>query len=92
MGKSIMQDEKICYITGDTTNLHKHHIFGAANRRLSEQYGLWIWLRADWHNLSNYGIHFNKTLDTDIKRKAQVMFNSSYPQLSFIKIFGKNYL
>jgi hypothetical protein len=92
MGKSIMQDEKICYITGDTMNLHKHHIFGAANRKLSEQYGLWIWLRADWHNLSNYGIHFNKTLDADIKRKAQEKFNSFYPQLSFIKLFGKNYL
>ena len=27
MAKSIMQDEKVCYITGSTYDLHKHHVF-----------------------------------------------------------------
>ena len=27
MSKSILQDEKVCYITGQTNNLHRHHIY-----------------------------------------------------------------
>lgn len=46
--KSIIQSRKECYITKSTTNLHKHHILeGTANRRISEEDGMWIWLRAD---------------------------------------------
>lgn len=44
MSKSIMQDEKACYITGRTDHLHKHHIFGGGRRKISEKWGLWIWL------------------------------------------------
>ena len=43
MSKSILQNKKECYITGSTYNLHKHHVFeGTANRKLSEQDGLWL--------------------------------------------------
>lgn len=42
MSKSIMQDEKVCYITGRTDHLHKHHIFGGGRRKISEKWGLWI--------------------------------------------------
>lgn len=32
--KSILQTEKICYVTGDKTGLHEHHIFyGSGNRK-----------------------------------------------------------
>lgn len=93
MSKSIIQDKKECYITGSTYNLHKHHIFeGIANRKLSEKYGLWVYLRADWHNMADYGVHFNKELDIELKVIAQRRFEEEYPQLSFLQIFGKNYL
>lgn len=42
--KSILQTEKRSYLSGDTRWLEKHHIFGGANRKLSEKYGLWVWL------------------------------------------------
>ena len=90
--KSLIQSNKECYITGSTYNLHNHHIFGGANRKLSEKYGLWIWLREDWHNMSNYGVHFNKSLDIKLKIIAQRKFCEVYPKLNFVKIFGKNYL
>ena len=32
MAKSIMQDEKVCYVTGSTYDLHKHHVFSMAVR------------------------------------------------------------
>lgn len=95
MSKSILQDKKECYITGSTKNLHKHHIFeGTANRKLSERDGLWIWLRADWHNLSDYGVHFNKELDLKLKKIAQRKWQEYYHKTKedFIKEYGKSYL
>lgn len=88
-----MQDEKTCWITGSTINLHKHHIyFGNPGRKLSERYGCWVWLRSDWHNMSDYGVHKNHELDLLLKRACQRLFNEAYPELDFIQIFGRNYL
>ena len=95
MSKSILQDKKECYITKSTINLHKHHIFeGTANRRLSEEDGLWVYLRADYHNMSDYGVHFNKELDLELKKKAQKKWQEFYGKSTedFIKRYGKNYL
>ena len=49
-------------------------------------------LRADWHNLSNYGVHFNKRLDNKLKKWGQKKFEEMYPDLNFLEIFGRNYL
>lgn len=57
-----------CVISGSCSNIHIHHIFGAANKRNSEKYGFIIPLTAEWHNMSDNGIHFNKTLDLHYKR------------------------
>ncbi len=91
--KSIMQNEKTCYITGATSNLHRHHVYGGnPNRRLAEKYGCWVWLRADWHNMSNYGVHFNRKLDLAIKRETQRKFEKLHGHAKFIQVFGRNYL
>ena len=92
MSKSIIQKNKECFVTKSTTNLHKHHIFGGPNRKLSEKYGLWVYLRADWHDMADYGVHFNKELDTKLKIIAQRRFIEEYPHQDFIRIFGKNYI
>ncbi len=92
MSKSILQSEKKCFKTQSTYNLHKHHIFGAANRKHSETYGLWVWLRADWHNLSDYGVHFNKEFDTELKQLAQRKFEETHTREEFMRLIGKNYL
>ena len=89
---SIIQNEQKCFKTGSVDNLHKHHIFsGSAKRELSEKYGLWIWLRADWHNMSDYGIHFDSNLDLKIKKMAQKCFEKTFPDLNFVEIFGEDY-
>lgn len=92
MTKSIMQNEKKCWVTDVTEGLHCHHIYRAANRKLSEQYGCYIWLRPDWHNMSNYGIHFDKSFDNDMKQLCQRRFEETYPDLDFRQIFGKSFL
>jgi len=92
--KSIMQDEKVCYVTGSPMNLHEHHIFGGANRKLSEKYGLKVWLRAEWHNMSDKGVHFNKSFDIQLKKEGQekAMEHYGWTVEEFIKIFGRNYI
>ena len=92
MAKSIMQTEKECFICGTTYDLHEHHcIYGSANRKQSERFGLKIWL-CRMHHTGSSGIHFNKELDTKVKKLAQEKFEEVYgANTSFIEIFGKNY-
>lgn len=94
--KSIIQTEKVCYLTGRTDNLHEHHVyFGSGNRKLSEQYGLKIWLVGNLHNLSDYGVHgkYGKELDLKIKREVQIKAMKYYGWSveDFIRKFGRNY-
>lgn len=93
MSKSIISNNKCCYVCGETRLLHKHHIFfGNANREKSEKYGCWVWLCYPHHNGSNAGVHFNKRLDDRLKKIAQQKFNEVYKNKDFRSIFGKNYL
>lgn len=92
MSKSIMQDEKECYITGSTENLARHHIFYGPYRQASERFGCWCYLRADWHNMSNYGVHFNRDLDLMLKAECQRRFEEIYSHQEFMDTFGRNYL
>jgi hypothetical protein len=90
--KIVLQQNKECYITGQTEGLHKHHIFFGANRKWSELYGLYVWLRPEWHNMSDYGVHFDKKFDLDLKQMAQREFEKAYSHEEFMKIFGRSYL
>ncbi|MEN6487271.1 MAG: hypothetical protein ABFD66_00055 [Smithella sp.] len=92
MAGSIMQDHKECYLTGSVNDLHKHHVFGGSNRKNAEKWGCWVWLRADYHNMSNHGIHFNKALDLTIKQDTQKRFEQLHGHKKFMEIFGRNYL
>lgn len=93
--KSIIQKEKECFLTGSKNNLHKHHVYeGYGKRNLSEKYGLWIWLREDWHDMSDYSIHFDERLNRRIKGQVQeiAMKHYNWTKEEFIKIFGRNYI
>lgn len=93
MAKSIMQTEKKCYITHSTLELHKHHIFfGTANRKKSEKWGCWVYLTADYHNMLDHGVHFNKELDLQLKQECQRRFEALYGHDMFMMVFCKNYL
>lgn len=66
-------------------------VYGASNRKHSENYGLWVYLCAYHHNMSDAGIHFNKKLDTELKQLGQQKWEEIYGD-GFRTIFGKNYL
>ena len=89
---SIMQDTRECYITGDVNGLHKHHIYTGSRRKAADKYGCWVWLRYDWHNMSDYGVHFNKRLDLELKQTCQERFEQIHGHDKFMQVFGKNYL
>lgn len=91
---SIIQKEKVCYICGTTSNLHKHHIFfGTANRKLSEEDGCVVYLCVN-HHTGLQGVHNNHRLDLDLKQKCERAwirhFNKSIED--FIKRYGKSYI
>ena len=90
--RSIIQKEKECFFTHSTKELEEHHIFGGSNRKWSEKYGLKVWLTHDLHNEPPYGVHHNRERDKELKRIGQRAFIEYYPDLDFLKIFGRNYL
>lgn len=93
MAKSIIQNRKECLICKDEGVLHKHHVFpGVANRKLSEEYGCWCYLCPAHHNMSDYGVHFDHSLDVKIKEYTQRKFEEKYSREEFMRIFGKNYI
>jgi hypothetical protein len=91
--KSILQDKKECWVCKTTQGLHKHHIyFGTADRKKSEKYKCWCYLCGYHHNLSNAGVHFDKQLDTLLKRETQKKFEQLYGHDKFMQVFKRNYL
>ena len=92
--ESIIQSEKECYCCGTVQSLHLHHcFFGNPNRKLSDKYGLTVYLCHAHHNGSNAGVHFNKDLDEHLKQEAQRRFEEVHgDRAQFMAIFGRNYL
>ena len=74
-------------------DLEEHHVFGGSNRKLSEFYGLKIYLCHDHHNEQSCpeSIHHNKTIRLMVQAYAQKQFEIRHPDLNFREIFGKNY-
>ena len=82
----------MCVICGNNAT-ERHHVFGGANRKLSERYDLVIWVCAECHR-GTHGIHgkYGKARAERVKRWGQEKFEIENPGESFLKIFGRNYL
>ena len=73
-------------------NLERHHIFaGVANRPLSEQYGLWVWLCHE-HHTGKDGAQYCKEKAESLKRLAQIAFEARHSHEEWMETFRKNYL
>lgn len=91
----IMEDNPPFWRNHRETGLVRHEIFyGRKNRQKSIEDGLVIFLRPEDHNMSNYGIHFNKTFDLETKKLAQKQYMCYYNKSidEFIARYGRNYL
>lgn len=94
MAKSIICEEKRCYMCGSVRWLECHHVFGAANRKLSEKYGLKVYLCHYCHNEPPNGVHQNKAKREALQAKVQkiAMKHYGWSVEDFIRIFGQNYI
>ena len=92
--ESIIQskNEKKCFICGSENWLESHHIFGGANRCLSEKYGLKVWLCHYCHNEPPQGVHHNRKNAENLYKLGQTAFNLYYPDKDFVSIFGRNFI
>lgn len=92
MQSIIQTDNEICFLCGGYGACEWHHIFGAGNRKFSEKYGLKVRLHHNCHNEPPFGVHHNKNTMDYLHKIGQQAFEKAYPDLEFIKIFGRNYL
>lgn len=95
MSKSILQTDRECYLCGGQNILDEHHVFGAANRKKSEKYGLKVYLCHDsCHIFGKNSVHQNATVNNALQVKAQekAMEHYGWSVDDFRNIFGKNYL
>lgn len=89
MKKSILQDEKKCFITGYEGQLDRHHVFHGPRRKAADKWGCWVWMRHDLHMELHQQ---NPTLDLMVKRACQERFEELYGHEKFMEVFGKSYL
>lgn len=102
--KSIMHNkaDHTCYLCimlhGDNSIkdvLQEHHvIYGSGKRKLSEKYGLKVYLCFFHHEYDGgkEAVHRNTEISEMLKQEAQRTFEKEYPELNFREIFGKNYI
>ena len=88
----IVESMDNCFVCG-SPYVEVHHImYGTANRKLSDKYGLIVPLCQE-HHRGQTGVHFKRDLDICLKKLAQEKYNSLYgTEKSFLEVFGKNYL
>lgn len=75
-----------CYFCSNKKN-HMHEIYSGCRRQTSMKYGLCLPICESCH--SKY--QNNKIFNDFWHKKGQVIFETIYPDLNFIDIFGKNY-
>lgn len=92
MTKSIIQQERRCFLCGRQNTLERHHVMaGTANRKLSEKYGLWVWLCHNCHTGTD-GAQYNREKANQLKQDAQYCFEKHYGHQAWMETFRKNYL
>lgn len=90
--KSIITDSKKCYFCLRTPTEKHHCLYGRANRRKADKYGLTVQLCREHHTGKN-GVHTHRPdLDLKLKQIAQKCFEETYSREKFIEEFGKSYI
>lgn len=88
--ESILGNEKVCHLTGRCNcDLIRHEIYyGVANRKLSKEWGCWVYLTPEAHAR----LHADREIDLKLKIECQEAFEKKYGHAKFMSIFGRNYL
>lgn len=83
-----------CYICGSYRWIEWHHVFGAADRNTSTEYGLVVPLCRYCHNEPPNGVHFNKEIRRKLQAEVQekAMKHYGWDMETWRSLFGRNYL
>ncbi len=92
-----MRDKRcwLCGANGAVDPLDKHHIFGGANRKKSERYGLTVYLcHSECHIFGGDAVHRNADTMLQLHRYGQekAMREQGWTEEDFRREFGKSYL
>ena len=92
--KSIIQQERVCYITGTTRDLDLHHCIHGPLRKKADRDGLTVYLNHEVHMMLHAHQRPFENLDADLKKVAQTawMERNDATVEDFIKSYGRNYL
>lgn len=85
----------LCGRNGSQDRLERHHIFGGANRRKSEKYGLVVYLCGDrCHRNGKDAAHRSRKTMEYLRAYGQqkAMEEQGWSTEDFIREFGRNYL
>lgn len=93
--ESIVRKSRSCFFCGREGNLHRHHCFFGAKRKLAEQDGLWVWICPECHQGTD-GVHgkHGHGKDLTLKQAAQVAYMCTYDKTEddFRHRYGKSYI
>jgi len=90
MGKSIIENEKKCFIC-QNPRVQKHHIYKSHKcRDIADKEGLWVWLCPKHHR----ELHDNagRGLDMELMQLGQQKYEETHTREEFIEKFIKSYL
>ena len=97
MAKTRMMTRKgECYLCGASGQTEEHHCFGGPNRKLSEKYGLKVYLCISCHRTGPNAVHDSMNGNENRKvlhEDAQRAFEAHWGTRDYFRqIFGRNYL
>ena len=95
-----MDDYKTCFLckrngNGDRLERHHQHIFGGSRRKLSEKYGLVVYLCGSrCHLEGKYSVHQNAEVMDYVHKYGQKLAQEKYGWTveQFREIFGASYI
>ena len=90
-----LNDAGRCAICGKEHGLHRHHVFfGTANRQLSEEDGMVVYLCPDCHEHGARAVHRNRETDVALKQAAERvwMADRDADEDAFRERYGRSWL
>jgi len=73
------------------TVVHEHHIYGGANRQISEAEGLKVYLCLAHHIDGPEAVHNNHEHMRILQQEGQRAYERTHSRQQFMKIIGRNY-
>lgn len=90
--KTVIQDNKECYLCGTNLNLEEHHCLNGGDRKKCEQDGLKVWLCVNCHHVAPHSAHRSIKTRIRLKQVAQAKYLESHTLNEWFRRYHKNYL